>query len=87
MGVGAEISQGMFGTAEGALGIDDPVVAEEGAQPCSKPTGFSQLQEAAMEVECCLTDYLADFCSNYLAHRFRMGAKKCVGLPLGLANH
>jgi hypothetical protein len=35
----------------------------------------------------CLTDYLAHFCSNYLAQRVRMRAMKCIGLPLGLANH
>ena len=28
VGVGAEIAQGMFGTTEGTLGVDDPVVAE-----------------------------------------------------------
>ena len=29
MGVGAEIAQHMFGAAEGPLGVDDPVVAEQ----------------------------------------------------------
>ena len=45
-------------------------------------------------VECCLTDYLAHFCSNFLAQEsaffgteIRMRAMKCVGLFLGLANH
>ena len=31
VGVSAEIAQGMFGSTEGALGVDDPVVAEQGA--------------------------------------------------------
>ncbi len=36
MGVGAEIAQHMFRSAEGLLGIDDPVVAEQNPQPCSE---------------------------------------------------
>jgi len=31
VGVSAEIAQGMLGSSEGALGVDDPVVAEQGA--------------------------------------------------------
>ena len=33
MRIGAEIAQNVLGTPEGALGVDDPVVAEEGSQP------------------------------------------------------
>ena len=33
MGVGAEIAQHMFRAAEGLLGIDNPVVAEQYPQP------------------------------------------------------
>jgi hypothetical protein len=33
MGVGAEIAQGVLGTTEGMLGIDDPVLSEQGSQP------------------------------------------------------
>ena len=33
MRIGAEIAQNVLGTSEGALGVDDPVVAEEGSQP------------------------------------------------------
>ena len=36
MGVGAEIAQHMFRSAEGRLGVDDPVVAEQYAQPCGE---------------------------------------------------
>ena len=36
MGVGAEIAQHMFGTAERRLGVDDPVVAEQHPQPGSE---------------------------------------------------
>ncbi len=33
MGIGAEISQGMLGAAEGTLGVDDPVLSEQRSQP------------------------------------------------------
>ena len=36
MGVGAEIAQHMFRAAEGPLGVDDPVVAEQYPQPRSE---------------------------------------------------
>ena len=32
MGVAGEIAENMMGTAEGWLGIDDPVLTEQGAQ-------------------------------------------------------
>ena len=35
MGIGAEITQHMFRAAEGPLGVDDPVVAEQHSQPSS----------------------------------------------------
>ena len=41
MGVGAEISQHMFRSAEGLLGIDDPVVAEQYPQPSSEGAWMS----------------------------------------------
>lgn len=33
MGIGAEISQGMFGATERTLGVDDPVLSKQGSQP------------------------------------------------------
>ena len=33
MSIGAEITQHMFRSAEGRLGVDDPVVAEQYSQP------------------------------------------------------
>ena len=41
MGVGAEISQHMFRSTEGLLGIDDPVVAEQYPQPSSEGAWMS----------------------------------------------
>jgi hypothetical protein len=40
MGVSAEIAQGVLRSAEGALGVDDPVVTEQGSQPRTKGRGF-----------------------------------------------
>jgi len=41
MGVCAEIMQHMFWSAEGLLGIDNPVVAEQRPQPGSEGAGMS----------------------------------------------
>ena len=41
MSVCAEITQHMFRSAEGPLGVDDPVVAEQHAQPCSEGAWMS----------------------------------------------
>src|SRR5271165_5913323 len=52
MGVGAQIAQHMFRPSEGALGVDDPVMAEQYAQPCCEGTRLGQGQEVAVEMEC-----------------------------------
>jgi hypothetical protein len=52
MGVGAEISQGVLGAAEGTLGIDHPVLAEQGPQPRCKGARFGQMQQTAVERKC-----------------------------------
>lgn len=51
MCVRAEIAQDMLRTSEGTLGVDDPVVAEEGSQPCCEAALISQMQEAVVESE------------------------------------
>jgi hypothetical protein len=51
MGVGAEIAQHVFRSAEGRLGVDDPVMAEEYAQPCCEGTRLGKRQEVAVELE------------------------------------
>ena len=51
MGVGAEIAQHIFRSSEGALGVDDPVMAEEYAQPCCEGTRLGQGQKSAVELE------------------------------------
>jgi len=50
MGVGAQIAQHMFRSSEGSLGVDDPVMAEQYAQPCCEGTRLGQGQEAAVEL-------------------------------------
>ena len=51
MGVGAEIAQHMFRAAEWALGVNDPVMAEQHAQPGRECARFGEWQEAAVELE------------------------------------
>lgn len=51
VGVAAEITQRVFGAAEGWLGINDPVVAIQRANPRRKPLRLRQWSERAMEAE------------------------------------
>jgi hypothetical protein len=44
VGVGTEIAQCVFGAAEGSFGVDNPVMAEQSAQPPGEGTRFSQVQ-------------------------------------------
>src|ERR1019366_9168477 len=50
VGVGAQIAQHIFRPSEGALGVDDPVMAEQYAQPCCEGTRLGQGQEEAVEL-------------------------------------
>jgi len=51
MGAGAEIAQYMFRSAEGALGVNDPVVAEQYSQPCGEGARMSQRQKFAVKLK------------------------------------
>jgi transposase-like protein len=42
-GVRAEMTQNMLWTSEGTLGVVDPVVTEEGSQPCCEAALISQM--------------------------------------------
>jgi len=42
VGVGAEIAQSVFRSAEGRLGVDDPVVTEQEPEPGCKGPRFSK---------------------------------------------
>ena len=51
MSISAEITQHMFRSAEGRLGVDDPVVAEQYSQPCAEGVWLGKRQQAAVELE------------------------------------
>jgi len=51
MSIGAEITQHMFRSAEGRLGVYDPVVAEQYSQPCAEGVWLGKSQQAAVELE------------------------------------
>ena len=46
MGIGAEIAQHMLRSTEWALGVDDPVVAEQYSQPCAEGVWLGKRQQA-----------------------------------------
>ena len=56
VGVAAEIAQRVFRSAEGRLGIDDPVVAEQGSEPCGEGPWFRQCCEVTVERELVLVE-------------------------------
>ena len=49
--VTAEIAQRVLRSAEGRLGIDDPVVAEQGSEPCGEGSWFRKWREVAIELK------------------------------------
>jgi hypothetical protein len=51
MGVAAEIGENLRGSAEGLLGVDDPIEATHGSQMCGERGGISQIGETAEESE------------------------------------
>jgi hypothetical protein len=51
MSIGAEVAEHMLRPAEGWLGVDDPVMAEESAQPTGEGTWFSQRAEMSVELK------------------------------------
>jgi hypothetical protein len=52
VGVGAEIAQSVFRSAEGRFGVDDPVVTEQEPEPGCKDPRFSKWGEVTEELEC-----------------------------------
>jgi hypothetical protein len=59
MGVGAEIAQHMFWSAEGPLGVDHSVVAEQHPQRFSKSARLCQRQQVALELQRTLMEGVA----------------------------
>jgi hypothetical protein len=56
--IASEIVQNMLGTAEGWLGIDDPVLAKELSEKSSKATRLDKTLERAVKLELVLTKEL-----------------------------
>ncbi len=56
MGVSAEIAQGMFRSAEGALGVDHPVVTEQDSEPCGEAAWLDERCKVSVELELALTE-------------------------------
>jgi hypothetical protein len=51
VGVAAEITQRVLRSAEGWLGIDNPVMAEKGSEPCGEGSWFRKWREVTVELE------------------------------------
>ncbi len=51
VGVVREVAQHVFGAAEGALGIDDPVLLVEHGEPLPEPQALGQLGSSTVELE------------------------------------
>src|SRR5258708_4270731 len=51
VGVAAEIAQRVLRSPEGRLGVDDPVVAEQGSEPCGEASWFRQWRKVAVKRE------------------------------------
>ena len=49
--VGAEVAECMFRPAEGALGVDDSVLAKQRAQPRAEDARLGEMLEGSVEVE------------------------------------
>jgi hypothetical protein len=59
MGIGAEITQHMFRSAEGLLGLDDPVVTVEHAQPGSEGAWLGKRQKFAVKLKLATVESVA----------------------------
>ena len=51
VGIATEIAQRVFRSAEGRLGIDDPVVTEQRSEPCGKEAWLRKWSDVAVERE------------------------------------
>ena len=56
MGVRAEVAERVLGSAEGTLGVDDPVVTEQDSEPCSEAAWFRERCEVAVELQLAFTE-------------------------------
>jgi len=56
VGVSTEIAQRVLRSAEGPLGVNDPVMPEQESKPGGEGSRFSQRGEVAVELECALAE-------------------------------
>ena len=56
MGVCAEIAERVFGSSEGSLGINKPLVTEQDSEPGGEDAWRGQWRQAAVELECALAE-------------------------------
>ncbi len=54
MGVGAKVAQCVFRSAEGPLGVDDPVVTEQDSEPGGEAAWLGKRCEVSMELKLAL---------------------------------
>ncbi len=55
MSVGTEVAQGMFRSAEGTLGVDDPVMSEQDSEPGGEAAWPGERCEVSVELELAFT--------------------------------
>ncbi len=56
MGVSAEIAERVLGSAEGPLGVDDPVVTEQDSEPCREAAWFRERCKVTVELQLAFTE-------------------------------
>ena len=61
VGVAGEIVENVFGTTEGRLGVDDPVLGKELSEEMLEAFGCSEFLERAVELELALEQKLLEF--------------------------
>jgi hypothetical protein len=67
MGVGAEIAESMLRSAEGTLGVDDPVVTEQDPEPGCEAAWLSERCELTVELELALVERGLESCNELAA--------------------
>ncbi len=71
MSVSAQILQHVFGTAEGAFGVDHPVLAEQQSQPRSERFRLGEWSEISMEVQSAILERLLETSDELAAKDYR----------------
>ena len=70
MGVAAQILRHIFGTAEGAFQVDDPVLSVEWPYPGGEGLGLSEEFQVSMEVELAVAEGLLQRINEFATKDF-----------------